>query len=122
MPDGYRCCVKTAQSGGNWFLNNSIISQTVRGFLVLVTKNAVFVRLVAFYKRLLKHNLRRRGRKVCTEAQINRVLKAMVECYRAVYGDEIVLSPTVIPYDEFVKYRQTLPYYKNIAREGRKIG
>lgn len=112
---------------------------------------------------------------MCTEAQINRILKAMVECYRTVYGDEIVdivlygsyargdyeqdsdvdivavvhgervelqkklravwdvsaelglendivLSPTVIPYDEFVKYRQTLPYYRNIAREGRKIG
>ena len=167
--------MKTAQLGGNWFRNNSIILQTVSEYLVLVTKNAVFVRLVAFCKRLLQYNLRRRGRQVCTEAQINRVLKAMVECYRAVYGDEIVdimlygsyargdyeqdsdvdivavvhgervelqkklravwdvsaelglendivLSPTVIPYDEFVKYRQTLPYYRNIAREGRKIG
>lgn len=31
---------------------------------------------------------------------------------------EIVLSPTVIPYDEFIKYKNDLPYYKNIAREG----
>ncbi len=113
--------------------------------------------------------------RVCTEIEINNILKAIVECYRDVYGDEIVdivlygsyargdydqdsdvdivavvhgdrvelqkklkivwdvsaqlglendivLSPTVIPYDEFVKYRQTLPYYRNIAQEGQKIG
>lgn len=29
-----------------------------------------------------------------------------------------VLSPTVIPYEEFEKFREDLPYYRNIAREG----
>ena len=36
--------------------------------------------------------------------------------------NDIVISPTVIPYDEFMKYSQTLPYYRNIAEEGRKVG
>lgn len=36
--------------------------------------------------------------------------------------NDIVVSPTVIPYDEFEKYKETLPYYKNIVKEGRKIG
>lgn len=30
----------------------------------------------------------------------------------------IILSPTVIPYEEFEKYRKDLPYYRNIMREG----
>ncbi|MBE5884555.1 MAG: nucleotidyltransferase domain-containing protein [Lachnospiraceae bacterium] len=112
---------------------------------------------------------------MCTETQLNRIMKAMVDCYRVVYGDDIVeivlygsyarcdytedsdidivavvrgsrldlqeklkavwdvsaeiglendiiVSPTVIPYDEFMRYKQTLPYYRNIAEEGRKIG
>ncbi|MGN0305029.1 MAG: nucleotidyltransferase domain-containing protein, partial [Lachnospiraceae bacterium] len=112
---------------------------------------------------------------MCTESQLNRIMKAMVECYKAVYGSDIVeimlygsyargdyaedsdidivalvhgsridlqeklkvvwetsaqlglendiiVSSTVIPYDEFVRYKQMLPYYRNIAREGKKIG
>ena len=35
---------------------------------------------------------------------------------------DIVISPTVIPYDEFEKYKTSLPYYINIAREGIRIG
>lgn len=31
---------------------------------------------------------------------------------------ETILSPTVIPYDEFRKYQNDIPYYKNIAEEG----
>lgn len=31
---------------------------------------------------------------------------------------ETVLSPTVIPYEEYTKYKDDLPYYRNIAREG----
>lgn len=29
-----------------------------------------------------------------------------------------ILSPTVIPYDEFMQYENDLPYYRNIAKEG----
>lgn len=35
---------------------------------------------------------------------------------------DVVVSPTVIPYEEFEQYKETLPYYRNIVREGRKIG
>ena len=34
---------------------------------------------------------------------------------------DIVISPTVIPYDEFENYKEILPYYKNILNEGVKI-
>lgn len=81
---------------------------------------------------------------MCTESQLSRITKAMVDCYRVVYGsrtdlqeklktvwdvsaelgleNDIIVSPTVIPYDEFMRYKQSLPYYRNIAEEGKKIG
>ena len=123
-------------------------------------------------------NRERFGKEViwmCTQSQLNEIMKAMVECYRSVYGNQIVdivlygsyargdytensdidivavvhgsrmelqqklkevwdrsaevglendivVSPTVIPYDEFKKYQDTLPYYRNIMQEGKKIG
>ena len=36
--------------------------------------------------------------------------------------NDVVVSPMVIPYDEFMRYRELLPYYRNIEEEGRKIG
>lgn len=35
---------------------------------------------------------------------------------------DVVISPTVIPYDEYEKYKDSLPYYMNIEREGKQIG
>lgn len=35
---------------------------------------------------------------------------------------DVVISATVIPYDEFEKYKRELPYYRNIESEGQKIG
>ena len=35
---------------------------------------------------------------------------------------DIVISPTVIPYDEYEAYKTSLPYYRNIAKEGIRIG
>lgn len=34
---------------------------------------------------------------------------------------EIIVSPTVIPFDEFEKYKDDLPYYRNIISEGIEI-
>ena len=34
---------------------------------------------------------------------------------------ETILSPTVIPYDEYMKYKEDIPYYRNIEKEGVKI-
>ena len=31
---------------------------------------------------------------------------------------DTIISPTVIPYKEFMQYKNILPYYKNIANEG----
>lgn len=36
--------------------------------------------------------------------------------------NDVVVSPMVIPYDEFMRYRESLLYYRNIEEEGRKIG
>ena len=36
--------------------------------------------------------------------------------------NDAVVSPTVIPYDEFEKYKESLPYYMNIEKEGLAIG
>ena len=34
---------------------------------------------------------------------------------------EVVVSPTVIPYSGFETYKDILPYYRNIAKEGVKL-
>lgn len=31
---------------------------------------------------------------------------------------DTILSPTVIPYEEFKQYQTILPYYRNISQEG----
>ena len=36
--------------------------------------------------------------------------------------NDTVVSPTVIPYDEFEEYKEVLPDYRNIAKEGLRIG
>lgn len=36
--------------------------------------------------------------------------------------NDVVVSPTVIPYDEYEEYKQTFPYYINIQKEGKRIG
>lgn len=112
---------------------------------------------------------------MCTEIQINKISKQMSECYRSIYGNDIVavflygsyakgnfddesdvditaivrgdrldlqnklkkvwdksadigiendvvVSPTVIPFHEYEEYKETLPYYKNIWKEGKRIG
>lgn len=36
--------------------------------------------------------------------------------------NDVIVSPSVIPYDEYEAYRQILPYYMNIQKEGKQIG
>lgn len=36
--------------------------------------------------------------------------------------NDVIISPTVIPYDEFEQYKEKLPYYININKEGLLIG
>lgn len=108
---------------------------------------------------------------MCTQYELNTIVKKLAQIYRSVYGEnlvqvilygsyargdsqqdsdidmvaivkgernalqerlrdvweesceleleyETILSPTVIPYDEFQRYQKDLPYYRNIAREG----
>ena len=53
---------------------------------------------------------------------LQRKLKAMWDI-AADLGMErdVVISPTVITYSEFIKYKYELLYYRNIIREGLKI-
>lgn len=112
---------------------------------------------------------------MCTQAQLHQISGQMAQCYRDIYGadvvgvflygsyarggddnesdiditavvkgsrlelqnklkkvwdvsadigleNDVVVSPTVIPYDEFEEYKEKLPYYRNIAKEGMRIG
>lgn len=36
--------------------------------------------------------------------------------------NDVIISPVVIPFDEYEKYKDTLPYYNNISKEGIVIG
>lgn len=36
--------------------------------------------------------------------------------------NDVIVSPTVIPFEEFEEYKHTLPYYMNIQEEGKRIG
>lgn len=36
--------------------------------------------------------------------------------------NDVVVSPTVIPYAEYEEYKEILPYYMNIQKEGKRIG
>lgn len=36
--------------------------------------------------------------------------------------NDVIVSPTVIPFDEYEEYKQVLPYYRNIRKEGMQIG
>lgn len=37
------------------------------------------------------------------------------------YKYNVIISPTVIPYDEYEKYKDVLPYYSNIEKEGIEV-
>lgn len=36
--------------------------------------------------------------------------------------NDVIVSPTVIPFAEYEEYKQILPYYMNIWKEGKRIG
>ena len=86
-------------------------------------------------------------KEMCTRNELNLILQAMTQAYQAVYGANVVkiilygsyargdyqkdsdleleygtiVSPTVIPFAEYEKYKNDLPYYRNIESEGVEI-
>lgn len=56
-----------------------------------------------------------RGERTALQEQLKRVWDASSELELEY---DTILSPTVIPYDEFEQYREALPYYRNIVQEG----
>lgn len=55
------------------------------------------------------------GKRINLQEQLKQVWDESAEL-ELEYGT--ILSPTVIPYDEFEQYKEDLPYYRNIANEG----
>ena len=83
---------------------------------------------------------------MCTHNELMIILEQMANIYHSVYGSAIVhgdraqlqeglktiwdkssnlelkygtiVSPTVIPFDEYENYKKDLPYYRNIEAEG----
>ena len=59
-----------------------------------------------------------RGNRVSLQEQLKKVWDETSELELEY---ETILSPTVIPYEEFEKYHKDLPYYRNIETEGVEI-
>ena len=83
---------------------------------------------------------------MCTHNELMIILEQMANIYHSVYGSAIahgdrahlqeglktiwdkssnlelkygtIVSPTVIPFDEYENYKKDLPYYRNIEAEG----
>lgn len=47
--------------------------------------------------------------------------KVWDETFEVAFKYDMVISPTVIPYDEFEKMKHDLPYYRSIMNEGVRI-
>ena len=59
------------------------------------------------------------GERVSLQRKMDRVWDSSAELG---LENDVVISPTVIPASEFEKYRTTLPYYRNIDKEGIPVG
>lgn len=56
-------------------------------------------------------------------AELQRKLKSVWDMTAELgLENDVIISPTVIPRSEFEEYKNVLPYYRNIAREGKRIG
>ena len=51
-----------------------------------------------------------------------KVKKVWTVAFEVGLEKDVIISPTVIPYSEFEKYKSKLPYYRNINMEGIKVG
>ena len=59
------------------------------------------------------------GERRSLQSKMNQIWDASAEIG---LENDVVISPTVIPAEEFEKYRYTLPYYRNIDKEGIPVG
>lgn len=59
------------------------------------------------------------GERILLQEQLKEIWNSSAEIGLA---NDVVISPTVIPYNEYEKYKDILPYYSNIYKEGLVIG
>lgn len=51
--------------------------------------------------------------------ELQNMLKIIWDCSSDLELEyETIISPTVIPYDEYERYKEDIPYYRNIENEG----
>lgn len=101
---------------------NTIIRKMVQIYTSVYGKNLMQVILYGSYARGDYNNESDidivaivRGERLMLQEQLKQVWDESCELELEY---DMVLSPTVIPYEEFEKYREDLPYYRNIAQEG----
>ena len=58
------------------------------------------------------------GDRLSLQKELNKVRDVS---FKIGLDNDIIVSPTVIPFDEFEKYKEILPYYKNVEKEGISI-
>ena len=58
------------------------------------------------------------GDRLSLQKELNKVREVS---FKIGLDNDIIVSPTVIPFDEFEKYKEILPYYKNVEKEGISI-
>lgn len=59
-----------------------------------------------------------KGERIRLQEQLKEVWDKSFECG---LDNDVLISPTVIPFSEYEKYKDKLPYYKNISREGKVL-
>lgn len=52
----------------------------------------------------------------------NKLKQVWDEAAEVGLDNDVIVSPAVIPYDDYEKYKGILPYYINISKEGKVIG
>ncbi len=80
---------------------------------------AIEEEMVNYYRSVIDITAIVRGNRVELQKKLKKMWDFSTEVGLAY---DVIVSPTVIPYDEFEQYKEKLPYYRNIVKEGRKIG
>ncbi len=104
---------------------NDIISKVIHIYRTIYGENIVEIRLYGSYARGNENQDSDidivaivRGERLKLQEQLTEVWN-QTDDISLEY--ETIISPTVIPYGEFQKWKEDLPYYRNIEKEGIRV-